>query len=265
MSLSASVAPHIPYLRRYARALTGTQESGDSYVAALLETLIESPQILATPDEDVRITLYKTLGRMWSSVPINAKTVPSAGWEVTVQEKLATIPSASRQAFLLTAVEGFSEAQAARILGVQESEAVRLNNEANRQISSMLSGRLMIIEDEPLIAMDLEDIVESLGHTCVGVARTHREAVKLAEREQPDLVLSDIQLADGSSGIDAVSDILKMYQMPVIFITAFPERLLTGNKPEPAFLITKPFSPNMVKALIAQALFFHSPSVAATV
>lgn len=74
------------------------------------------------------------------------------------------------------------------------------------------------------------------------------------------MVLADIQLADGSSGIDAVNDILAASAIPVIFITAFPEHLLTGERPEPTFLVTKPFDENMVKALISQALFFNEAS-----
>jgi CheY-like chemotaxis protein len=115
----------------------------------------------------------------------------------------------------------------------------------------------MIIEDEPLIAMDIEQMVESLGHRVTGIARTHTEAVALYGKTKPSMVLADIQLADGSSGIDAVNDILKTSSVPVIFITAFPERLLTGERPEPTFLVTKPFNPDMVKALISQALFFN--------
>ena len=71
-------------------------------------------------------------------------------------------------------------------------------------------------------------------------------------------MLADIQLADGSSGIDAVKDILEQISVPVIFITAFPERLLTGERPEPTFLITKPFQPNAIRAAISQALFFST-------
>jgi len=76
--------------------------------------------------------------------------------------------------------------------------------------------------------------------------------------KRPGLVLADVQLADGSSGIDAVSDILGEFDVPVIFITAFPERLLTGERPEPTYLISKPFQPENVKAAISQALFFHT-------
>lgn len=79
----------------------------------------------------------------------------------------------------------------------------------------------------------------------------------VAER-RPGLVLADIQLADGSSGLDAVDDILGLGDVPVIFITAYPERLLTGNRPEPTYLVTKPFQEATVRAAISQALFFKS-------
>jgi CheY-like chemotaxis protein len=121
----------------------------------------------------------------------------------------------------------------------------------------------MIIEDEPIIAMDLETIVRDLGHHVVGVAVTRDEAVAMALDKRPGLVLADIQLADDSSGIDAVKDILAQFSVPVIFITAFPERLLTGERPEPTFLITKPFQRSTVKAAISQALFMNAATMPA--
>lgn len=264
MSRSSLVAPHLPFLRRYARALTGSQSSGDAYVAALLENLIADPESLKVEgDGDIRLTLYGMLGRLWGSVAVDSgRGEASAGWEASAQERLARIPGVTRQVFLLVAVEGFSRPEVARIMAMSESEVDSNYDRASEQISDLLASRIMIIEDEPLIAMDLEDIVTGLGHDCVGIARTHAEAVKLAAAKAPALILSDIQLADGSSGIDAVGQILGSATVPVIFITAFPERLLTGNKPEPAFLITKPFSPDMVKALVAQALLFCTPSQA---
>ena len=95
------------------------------------------------------------------------------------------------------------------------------------------------------------------GHRVTGVARTRREAIQLAGKGKPGLILADIQLADGSSGIDAVNDLLSESEVPVIFITAYPERFLTGERPEPAFLIAKPFQPANVSAVISQALFFQ--------
>jgi len=256
MTLSATVAPNLPYLRRFARALTGTQSSGDTYVGAVLESLIADPAIL-TSASSPRIALYQTLCKLWGSIPVNGQADSAQPqWEATVQGRLSHIPGPARQVFLLSAVEGFQRRDIAEILHRGGEEVDRLFEEANRQISEMIASDILIIEDEPLIALDIEDTITSLGHRSVGIARTHKEAVRLAREKRPQLVLSDIQLADGSSGIDAVNDILGSFDVPVIFITAFPERLLTGERPEPAFLITKPFSPEMVKALIAQALFF---------
>jgi CheY-like chemotaxis protein len=132
-----------------------------------------------------------------------------------------------------------------------------------QSITESLQSSVMIIEDEAIIALHIRSIVESLGHSVTGVARTRSEAVALAERTQPELVLADISLADGSSGIDAVKDILSAMNVPVIFITAFPERLLTGERPEPTYLITKPFEPETVIATIGQALLVHRERLAA--
>ncbi|HUH76168.1 MAG TPA: response regulator, partial [Devosia sp.] len=197
----------------------------------------------------------------------SAITVPAPistyAWEQRAAANLATLSARPRQAFLLVAVEGFSYAQAAEILNVDEAEFAGLLDQASVQISRQVATEIMIIEDEPLIAMDIEQLVESLGHKVVSVARTHKEAVSLFKQTNPRMILADIQLADGSSGIDAVNDILNTHSVPVIFITAFPERLLTGERPEPTFLVTKPFNPDMVKALISQALFFDEGSRAA--
>ena len=147
--------------------------------------------------------------------------------------------------------------EAAQILD-ETSEGVRvLIARAQTDIENELATDVLIIEDEPVIAADIEALVMDLGHRVTTVATTRTEAVNAVRAHRPGLVLADIQLADGSSGIDAVNDILRGHDVPVIFITAFPERLLTGEKPEPAFLITKPFQPETVKAAIGQALFFH--------
>jgi CheY-like chemotaxis protein len=143
------------------------------------------------------------------------------------------------------------------ILNTSPSNVEALIDDAGREIAAQVATDVLIIEDEPMIAMDLESIVEGLGHRVAGVARTHKEAMSAVEKERPGLVLADIQLADGSSGLDAVNEMLGSIEVPVIFITAYPDRLLTGERPEPAFLITKPYQPDTVKAIVSQALFFE--------
>jgi DNA-directed RNA polymerase specialized sigma24 family protein len=263
MTLSTRIAPHLPYLRRFSRAVTGSQTSGDAHVAAVLEALIADTTIFPEASSD-RIALYKLFSRLFSSssVPI-PEPVSGYAWEQRAARNLANLSPRPRQAFLLVSVEGFTNDQAAEILEVDPEHFKDLLNEASQEISRQVATDILIIEDEPLIAMDIEQLVESLGHHVTGIARTHREAVAMFGKTNPRMILADIQLADGSSGIDAVNDILTTQSIPVIFITAFPERLLTGERPEPTFLVTKPFNPDMVKALISQALFFDEGSRAA--
>jgi DNA-directed RNA polymerase specialized sigma24 family protein len=263
MTLSTRIAPHLPYLRRFSRAATGSQTSGDAYVAATLEALIADVSIFPEASSD-RIALYKLFSKLFSTSAVKIPTPqPHFVWEQRAARNLSNLAPKPRQAFLLVSVEGFTNAQAAEILDVSEAEFTRMLDEASREISRQVATDILIIEDEPLIAMDIEQLVESLGHKVVGIARTHKEAVNLYGKTNPKMILADIQLADGSSGIDAVNDILMSEALPVIFITAFPERLLTGERPEPTFLVTKPFNPDMVKALISQALFFDEGSRAA--
>ena len=261
MSLGNEIAPHLAFLRRYARALTGHQSRGDALVKATLETIVADPaKFPATLD--VRLGLY----RVFNSV-VNLGAEPESvhptlvGREHMAQARLARITPLSRQTLLLTAMEGFTHEEAAILLDVLPANIPVLLDEALAEIDAQTRSDVLIIEDEPMIAMDLETIVRDLGHDVAAVAVTRDEAIAAVRQRRPGLVLADIQLADDSSGIDAVKDILAQFSVPVIFITAFPERLLTGERPEPTYLITKPFQRATVKAAIAQALFFDAATV----
>lgn len=254
MTTSQAVARDLPRLRRYARALTGNQTSGDAYVGATLEALVQDPSALEGA-EGISVGLFRSFTRIWNSLEVNA----AVEVEMTTPpdrhlDRMTPLP---RQAFLLVALEDFSEADAARILGVATSEIQGLIEESGRELAAEIATDVLIVEDEPLIGMDLESLVEGLGHKVTGIARTHTEAVALAKARPPGLILADIRLADGSSGIDAVNELLQSFVVPVVFITAYPEQLLTGERPEPAFLIAKPFRPATVGAVISQALFFE--------
>lgn len=262
MNLSNILAPHIPLLRRYARALTGSQRSGDAYVAAALQALIEDRSAfdMSLPP---RVALYRVFHAIWDSAHIDPLPNDSSSLAAKAQERLRALTPLSRQALLLTTVEGFTTDETARIIGRPWSEVTTLVADARAEIERQTRARVLIIEDETLIAIDLSDIVSKLGHEVVATADTASKAIAAAAQHQPDLVLADIQLADGSSGIDAVNEILHRVSVPVIFITAFPDRLLTGERPEPTFLITKPYLEETVQAAVSQALFFESTAEAA--
>jgi DNA-directed RNA polymerase specialized sigma24 family protein/CheY-like chemotaxis protein len=252
MSLAERIAPHIPHLRRFARLLTGTQAAGDAAVERILQTMAADPSIF--PEIDPRLGLYRcflsTLTRRYR----DGGPLPGLLGD-TAARSLAALTPEGRQAFLLVSVEGFSPRETAQILEVSEQRVEALLRDSGAEIGRQIATTVLVIEDEPLIALDLKSVLVSLGHR-VTIARTRDDALKAAALADPGLVIADIRLADGSSGLDAVNDLLSRLTVPVIFVTAFPERLTTGLRPEPAFLIPKPFRKEAVKATVSQALFF---------
>src|SRR5262245_14895110 len=257
MSVPEGIAQHLPYLRRFARAVSGSQKGGDAYVVSTLEAMLAEPSLFAD-DLPQRVALYRVFLKILNSVHINNHQNEWQGHPglEAVKRNLEVLTPKARQAFLLIAVEEFSPRDAALVLDVPEREVQALIDEAGREIARQMATDVVIIEDEPLIALDLERLVNELGHRVVKIARTERQAIEAVKNAKPGLVLADIHLADGSSGLDAVNEILRTFSVPVIFVTAYPQRLLTGTRPEPTFLVTKPFHPDNVKAIISQALFF---------
>lgn len=240
MRISETVEQQLPYLRRYARAVTGAATQGDLAVETMLELLIEG-----MPDSVTRVSLFKALDQaLCAPKSWSAASVP--------------VSPAGRRALLLTSMEGFNAADAAVILGISAAEVEDLLDKSGNDLSAPQSARIFIIEDEPLIVASLSQIVTSLGHHVAGIVSTRKQAVQAALDANPDLILADIQLADGTQGTDAVVEIRSKIKVPAIFITAFPERLLTGRDGEPTFLVPKPFKPAQVKTLIGQALFIRS-------
>ena len=255
--LATQIGGQLPYLRRYARALTGSQDTGDRYAAATLEAIIADPDSVSGSG-DVKVELFKAFHAIWSTAgaPVGA---PDTDLSARAQEHLSRLTPNTREALLLYSIEGFGDEEIADIMGASCDEANDQLRSADSAMQDAVSARIPVIEDEAIIAMDITAIVEEMGHAVTGVARTRAGAVDLAAREKPDLILADIQLADNSSGIDAVNDILQQFEdIPVIFVTAFPERLLTGERPEPAFLITKPYSEEQIRSAVSQAMFFSS-------
>jgi DNA-directed RNA polymerase specialized sigma24 family protein/CheY-like chemotaxis protein len=260
MPLGEEVANNLPYLRRYARALTGSQSTGDAFVRATLEAALADEDLKASLSGG-RVPLYRAFNKVWSSAYLEVADGDASDGgehELAARDRLRNITPLNRQALLLTTLEDFSVDQAAEIMDLDSDAVQKLVQEAVEEIDRESATSVLIIEDEPLISMQLEDLVTSLGHEVCGTAATRTQAQAAVADHTPGLVLADIQLADGSSGLDAVDDILAIGSVPVIFITAYPERLLTGDRPEPTYLVTKPFKEATVRTAISQALFFNS-------
>jgi CheY-like chemotaxis protein/DNA-directed RNA polymerase specialized sigma24 family protein len=260
MILASVLEQNLPYLRRYARALTGSQQSGDRFAVATLEAITKDRSLFDATLVP-RTALFAAFHRVWlqgKQLDLDGRDGSAVdSMEVRAQRRLAALTPDSREAVLLKMLEGFNIEAIATILDRSAGAAADLVETGMEEMRSSIVSRVLIIEDEPIIALDIESIVLEMGHTVVGIARTETEASEFSQSEDFDIVLADINLADGSSGIDAVRGILgDNGSLPVIFITAYPERLLTGNRKEPAFLITKPFDVEQVRSSVSQALFF---------
>jgi len=258
MSVSHDIVRLLPYLRRYARALTGSQSTGDEYVRLCLEAILAEPARIKNA-ADLRVELFAVFHDAWDIVDSAIPEAEGGAEETGINRQLAALPSIERQVLLLIALERFSTAETARILDLEEADVIRKLDLARQELRRQATTKVLIIEDEPVIAMDVAGIVESLGHEVIGVAGRQAEAVELARKHKPGLVLADVQLQDGDSGILTVQEIMQSMDAPVIFVTGFPERLLTGDRVEPAFIVTKPFDPETLKVAIVQALSFATP------
>ena len=255
--LSVSLMSELPYLRRHARALVGDQSIGDDYALGALQMVLDDPSRILSASSP-KVGLFRAFFVVWHRGDL-AGIVGEDGLAAQAQHYLRALTPHSRQALLLHAIEEFTLDQIAEVMSKPLTKVTKLLEAARHEMKDAIKGRIMIIEDEAMIAMDLQDIVEGMGHVMAGAAATRDQAVTLGLAEKPELILSDIQLADGSSGIDAIDDIMRVAEgVPVIFITAFPERLLTGDRKEPAFVITKPYSQEQVQSAVSQAMFFRS-------
>jgi CheY-like chemotaxis protein len=228
----------LPYARRYARALTGNQSRGDSLVTESLKELLEAS---APSDPDLRVELYRAITRRFDA--------RVAGFPL-----VSGLTRQQRELLLLTSLEELSTDAAAAVVELDAAVAAALLHDARERLRASAATSVLIIEDEPIIAMDIEELVANCGHRVIGVAATEQDAVDIAAREKPGLILADINLGVGGDGSTAVSRILAGHHVPVIFVTAYPERLLTGEALEPAFVITKPFEPLTLAIATYQAV-----------
>ncbi len=256
---SDEIVSNLKYLRRYARALLGSQQTGDLYVRITLEALLADPEALS-PGENVHRGLFRIFHAVWSRTAPEDRSEgagePGKPSGKSVEARLQALPASERQILLLTSLEGFSVQDAAFILDLSPAQAKSLLVSAWAAVNQQIATTILIIEDEPVIALDIAGLVADLGHKIAGIASSQSEAVTLAQRTSPGLILADIDLGAGGSGLSAVTEILRTSTVPVIFVTAYPERLLTGERPEPTYLVTKPFESDTLKVTISQALSF---------
>jgi CheY-like chemotaxis protein len=229
-------------LLRYARFFVADRDQTDRLVQSVM--ISDHLQDRPSPSAHIRL-LDETIHSMDSL----------AAEDGEIRSPLAKIPRSGRRAIALSQTEFLGKEGAANHLGISLHELDDAIENALETMISLFSAKVMIVEDQPIISMDLEAIVGDFGCGVHSVVRNYDDGVIESEKITPDLVLCDIVLSGERSGIDLAHHIVERYRSPLIFITAFPEKLLIGApRPEPTFLITKPFQRSTIKQAMFQAL-----------
>lgn len=258
-----SLLPLVPYLRRYASMLTGSRELGDQQLALCLELVVAEPERLR--GDDLLVELFQafhvvssaidSIDHQWASL--------TGGYRERLKSALGLLPLAQRRALLLVVVEDFTVEQAAQILGLK-GDAVRQElSQARAALEQLIGHSVLIIEDEPLIARHLKDMMAGMGFSSSRLVSSMDMALDALQSEEPDLVLADLQLAGEGDGLQAARDILRKRQVPIVFVTGYPERLSTLDGEAPAFVVAKPFTKSRLASVVDEAMATYASTMGA--
>jgi two-component system, response regulator PdtaR len=117
-------------------------------------------------------------------------------------------------------------------------------------------GRILVVEDEHIVAMGIKKMLKSLGYTVTGVASSGKDAISKAESTFPDVVLMDIMLKGDMDGVEAAKEIRERFDVPVVYLTAYSDNkvLERAKRTEPFGYIIKPFDEKDLFSSIEVAL-----------
>ena len=189
MTQSVSIGSHLPYLRRFARALTGSQRAGDAYAIATLEAIAKGWAGTKPMTRQSLFRIFLENLAFHHHQTGAAATAPDGHLMRAADRTLEALTPLPRVAFLLRALEGFSTAEAAEILDISQAKVQDLLDAAGREIAAQLRTDVLIIEDEPIIAMDSG----SHGHRplaipcCISPIRTRRPSAARSRAVPPAL------------------------------------------------------------------------------
>lgn len=238
-------------LRRYFRAVTADQQAGDRMVAGL------APRLLL--GEDTMVGLLAAATRAWRWLHETNRAPPFSARMIT--EVLSPSLSLERQAGVMVDVFGLTTDEAARVLDRDAGEVARLLARGRELRDRPIGGRVLIVDDDPLIARHLMHIASERGANEVASAGSYDEAVGLAAEQRFDLALCDYDLGRGRTGLDVVRTLAAEDDTVCIFVTAYPDEVLSGADNEPSFVITKPFRDEVVAAALSYAAALDRPGL----
>jgi len=264
----------LPYLRRYARALTGATERGDALATRCVEVVVMAPTRFGLDrGKGARLSLYALLNLLfdqgadhwanqWADDRVEDGEPPTARPAVSplpIERALATLPESDRRLYLLVTLEELTLAEAAQILNLGPTEAIDRLKTARERVRSVLTQRVLVVEDNALLAMEIGEVVADMGHVVCGTAVNERQALSLLKAEKPTLALLDVRLADGGSGVEIARHLKRTRALRTIFVTAFDGDLEDLDACHLGQIVRKPFTGAAIRAAISRAVFMPQP------
>lgn len=249
--------PFVPSLTRHALALAGSEQAAAERVRLCLELLAAQPERLN--GDDIRVALFRAFHDLWSPGHTAAPESEASPFEALAGHDSPGWSDPLEQCVLqLIYVERFSQKRTADILCVDERQIAEILLKGGHRSRLPVHASALIVEDDALMAKHLNEIMQDLGLTVIHVAEGVASAVGAAIDQRPALILLDIQLRKGESGLIAARAILQRRRLPILFVTGYPWMLELEGELDPAFVVAKPFRARALKAKIAKALDLYS-------
>lgn len=249
---------HTATVRQFARAIFADRLIGDELTRLALAKVNIDPN----SSTDSLTDLLHAFLHTWRMASSGKRTEESLFSDEALFAALPEPPGDDRLMLLLVDVLSFTPETAAKIIAMNDRDPHKALELGRQLISLPRNAQAMIIEDEPLIAADLREILTSMGIEVCGEANTADKAVAMSRRQKPNIILADYNLIGMKTGADAVMEIQDKHDCPIVFITGYPEQVLTGEDVEPDFVISKPYRIESVKAAVAHCLDVDRAQVA---
>ncbi|WP_207481101.1 PhyR family response regulator anti-anti-sigma factor [Arenibaculum pallidiluteum] len=254
-ALADNLMAHLPFLRRYGRALAGSTEEGDALVTRAVEEAFDAPEAYRLDQPVVpasRIPLYAAINRLFDE---RGGKPPASAVLHPIEQALRRLPEEYRRIFVLVSLEELSFSQVAEVMAIAPERVREAMAGAQAAVREQLVATILIVEDDAIIAFDLSETVISMGHRVAGTAATQDEALAVAAAQNPTLALMDLRLAHGDSGIATAQALRERSSLPIIFVTAFAEELRQRGLDHLGPVIKKPFTREQIERAITQAVF----------
>lgn len=247
--LNVMTRPPLAVVRQFSRAVFADRLIGDE----LLRLTMARVSIDPTSSSSSVVDMMSAFLHSWRMAVKERVANPTLFSDAALIDSLPVPPEDSRLLLLMVDALGLQPETAAQVIGLKR-DPIPLLHATRNALAVETSATALVVENEPLIAADIRGILDRLGVNVCGQARTAPAAVEKAAANRPDIILADYNLDGNTTGVEAMTQISEVHDCPVVFITGFPDRVLHGDEIEPDFVISKPYTPDNVRAAVVHCL-----------